>query len=120
MKLFYRPYSHLHILVRVAVRGPPGHVWGQLRAALPAPSPALGQLLPRGEGVVAQAPGGHHHAERGQHLHRPGIHPQPGVPHTGHGVGELDLDDLPQVLSAGVEPPFLSGSQNSEYVFRGV
>ena len=112
--------TDLHVLVRVAVRAPPLCVGGEVGGTLVAPAPALGYLLARGEGVVAETVGRHHHTERRLHLHRSTLQPQPRVAHTGDRVRELDLDDLPQVLSVGVKASLFGSAEHSEDVLGGV
>ena len=89
-------------------------------AALVTPAPALRHLLARGQGVVAETVGRHHHTERRLHLHRSTLQPQPRVAHTGDRVRELDLDDLPQVLSVGVKASLFGSAEHSEDVLGGV
>ena len=80
------------------------------------PAPTLGHLLPRAAGVVPGAVLGHHHTEWSLHLHRTALYPQSGVSNTCHGFGELERDDLHQVLGAGVETSLLSCAEDSEDV----
>ena len=112
--------TDLHVVVRVAVRAPPLRVRGAVGGALVAPAPALRHLLARAESVVAETVGRHHHTERRRHLHRSTLQPQPRVAHTGHRVRELDLDDLPEVLSVGVKASLFGSAQHPDDVLGGV